>query len=170
MKKSLLVIAQQGYQDREYAGTRAALVGGGVDIEVASTEAGACLGKLGGTETAAKALRDVTVTAYDAVVFIGGPGAEALASDAHALSVARAAVEANILLGAICIAPLSLAKARVLDGRKATVWDSGGEQAALLERYGAQYTGDSVTVDGRIVTANGAGATDEFARSLLALI
>jgi protease I len=62
-----------------------------------------------------------------------------------------------------------LAKARVLEGRKATVWDSGGEQAALLEKYGAEYTGDTVTVDGLIVTANGPAAAEEFGRTLAAL-
>ena len=112
------------------------------------------------------ALRDVDVSDYDRVAFIGGSGAGALASDSDALHLAQETARAGKPLGAICIAPTILAKARVLSGKKATVWDSGGEQAALLEKYGAEYTGELVTVDGLIVTANGPLAAEEFGKTL----
>lgn len=169
MSRVLLVIAQEEYQDRELQGTRDALLRAGCTIVLASTVVGECRGKFGGREEAEIALADVQVRTYDRIAFIGGPGAAALAGDPQALRVAHEAARAGIPLGAICIAPIILAKARVLEGRKATVWDSGGEQAALLEKYGAEYTGDTVTVDGLIVTANGPAAAEEFGRTLAAL-
>ena len=75
MKKSLLIIAQQGFQDVELDGTRKGLVDAGFSIVLASTEAGECTGKFGGKETATVALRDVNVADYDRIAFIGGPGA-----------------------------------------------------------------------------------------------
>lgn len=78
--------------------------------------------------------------------------------------MARATVEAGKPLGAICIAPLILAKAGVLKGRKATVWDSGGEQIAILKAHGAVYTDQAVVIDGSVVTGNGPGAAGEFGR------
>lgn len=169
MKKALVILAQDGYQDREYAGTRGELGKAGFGIVVASVRAGECQGKLGGKEQAAVALRDVRVADYDRIAFIGGPGAGALASDPEALRIANDAVRAEMPLGAICIAPVILAKAHVLDGRKATVWDSGGGQAGVLERYGAIYTGEDVTVDGKIVTGSGPSAAEEFGRTLASL-
>ena len=169
MQNALIIIAQKDYQDKELQGTRDGLIAGGFDIIIASSEAAKCQGKLGGSETAAVAMRDVNVNDYDRIAFIGGPGAHALSSDPEALRIAHEAVRADIPLGAICIAPLILAKAKVLEGRQATVWDSGGEQQAMLEQYEAIYTGDSVTVDGKIVTANGPAAADEFGKTLAAL-
>ena len=169
MPSALIIIAQQNYQDKEFEDTRSGLSVAGFEIIIGSKESGECQGSLGGSETAFIAMRDVNVSDYDRIAFIGGPGAHALSSDPDALRIAHETVRANIPLGAICIAPLILAKAKVLEGRKATVWDSGGEQQAVLEQYGATYTGDSVTVDGLIVTANGPAVAEEFGKTLAVL-
>ncbi|HLD32506.1 MAG TPA: DJ-1/PfpI family protein [Candidatus Peribacteraceae bacterium] len=169
MSKALVIIAQEGYQDRELEGTRNGLLSAGFDIVLASGETGDCRGKFGGTERAALALRDAEVGDYDRVVFIGGPGAISLASDPDALRLAQETVRAGKPLGAICIAPTILAKAHVLEGRRATVWDSAGEQAGILEQYGAEYTGEPVTVDGIVVTANGPDAAEEFGKTIASI-
>ena len=166
MRTALLIIAQKDFQDRELKGVRDALKAAGFEIVLGSVMAGPCTGKFGSTEVAQVALKDVQVADYDRIAFIGGPGAETLASDSEALRIAFQTAAASIPLGAICIAPLILAKARVLSGRKATVWDFGGVQKAFLERYDAQVTGDDVTVDGLIVTGNGPDAAEEFGRTL----
>ena len=169
MSKALLIIAKEGYQVIELEGTRNALVAAGNTIILASTATGTCTGKFGGSEDATIALKDVRVSDYDRIAFIGGPGAAALASDGSALKIANDAHRAGMPLGAICIAPTILAKAHVLDGKQATVWDSEGEQVALLEQYGAEYTGEAVTIDGNVVTANGPDAAEEFGRTLATL-
>src|SRR5438105_4042420 len=106
--QSLIIIAKQGFQDKELAGVRDGLLAKKFEIVLASTEAGACTGKYGSTEQAALALRDVKVADYDRIVFIGGPGAHALADDDEAKRIARDTVAAGKVLGAICIAPLVL--------------------------------------------------------------
>jgi len=161
---ALIIIAHSDFQDHEYEGTREGLEDAGYAITVASTEVGPCTGKYGVTEEATIALKDVDVSRYDKVAFIGGPGAAALTDNADAHRIARDTLEQGRKLGAICIAPTILARAGVLKGKKATVWDSGGEQAAILEAGGASYTGEDVTVDGDIVTANGPPAAEEFGR------
>ena len=169
MPKALLIIAQQGFQDVEYAGTRKGLEAAGLAIVVASKERGPCTGKFGGTVTADIAMRDVKVGDYDRIGFIGGPGAAALASDGDALNIAVETYRSEIPLGAICIAPTILAKAEVLEGKRATVWNEDGKQAAVLEEYDAEFTDENVTVDGLVVTANGPEAAEEFGKALAAL-
>ena len=169
MSKALIILALDGYQDAEYAGTRSGLEAAGYDIIIASTAVGLCTGSLGGSEEATVALRDVNVIEYNCVAFIGGPGAASLASDPHALQIANDAYRANIPLGAICIAPTILAKAQVLSGKRATVWNADGNQSEILETYGAEYTAEAVTIDGNIVTGNGPAAAEEFGRMLAAL-
>jgi protease I len=170
-RTALLIIAQKDYQDREYERTRAELERGGLQITVASGEGGMCTGRFGGSVQNTLPLRQVKVEDYDLIAFIGGSGAEAYVHDAEALRIANGAARADIVLGAICIAPLILAKARVLEGKKATVWDDGrGTQEGILTQAGATVTGDSVTVDGRIVTGNGVEAAEEFGRTLMELL
>lgn len=169
-KKALLIIAQKDYQDREYERTRAELERSGLEVTVAGGEGGTCTGKFGGSVRSAVPLRQVKVEDFDLIAFIGGPGAEAYVNDVEALRIANEAVRADIILGAICIAPLILAKAKALEGRKATVWDDGrGTQERILAQAGAEVTGDSVTVDGKVVTGNGPDASEEFGRTLTEL-
>lgn len=169
MKPALIVIAQEGFQDVEFAGTKQGLEAAGFPIVIASTEAGECTGKFGGKEIASIALRDVVVTNYDRIAFIGGPGAHALVDNFDALNVARTTIEAGIPLGAICIAPKILANAGLLKGKNATVFDTDGSNEQFLINHGAIYTGESVTVDGLVVTANGPDAAEEFGRRFAGL-
>jgi protease I len=164
MPSALLIIARQGFQDIELAGTRKGLLDAGFEVILASTEAGECTGKFGGKEMAKIALKDVNVAEYDRIGYIGGPGAHTLKEDGEARRIAQDTVKAGKPLGAICIAPTILAAAGVLQGKKATVWNEDGEQKGFLESHGAAYTGEPVTVDGLIVTGNGPEAAEEFGR------
>lgn len=168
MKKALLVIAQNGYQDIELNETKTALLNDGYDVLLASEESGECTGKFGGTESADLAMSDVSVKDFDCIAFIGGPGAAAYASHSQALRIAHEAFKTGMPLGAICIAPMILAKAHVLQGKNATVWASD-ESIETLEKYGANYTADDVTVDENVVTANGPDAARDFGLTLATL-
>jgi protease I len=169
MEKALIIIAQEGFQDHEYSGTRSGLESAGYAITIGSSTVGTCRGSYGGSEEATIALKDIDVSQFDKVAFVGGPGAALFMDDEDAQRIARETVEQGKKLGAICIAPTILARAGVLKGKRATVWDSGGEQVALLESEGASYTGEAVTVDGNIVTANGPPAAEEFGRVIARL-
>lgn len=170
MRTALIIIAQNGYQDVELAGTQNALLHAGFEVTIASKEEGVCMGKFDGTEEALLAMRDVDPLAYDVLAFIGGPGAHALAEDKEAIVLAQARNDTGKLLGAICIAPTILAAGGILENRHASVWDDGkGTQKAFLEERGATYVDQPVTVDGRIVTANGPEAAEEFGKTLAAM-
>ncbi len=162
MLPALLVIAQNGFQDHELGPTRNALLNAGFSVVLASTQIGACVGKYGSTEEATIVLKDVRVSAYDRIAFIGGPGAFALVENEDALRIARETASSALILGAICIAPKILAAAGVLAGKKATVAESDGTPKVFLVEKGAVYTGEAVTVDGGIITANGPDAAEEF--------
>ena len=164
-KKALIIIAQTGFQDKELEGTRNGLKAAGFSITLVSTKKGECRGKFGSTEQAEIALKDVNVSDYDRIAYIGGPGAAALKDDPDAVRIAQETVQASKPLGAICIAPTILAAAGVLRGKRATGWDDGeGTQIRFLEKAGATFTGASVTKDGLIVTGNGPEAAEEFGR------
>ena len=107
------------------------------------------------------------VNEFDVVIFIGGVGAKAYFDNHAALEIARQAFKAQKLLAAICIAPVILANAGVLAGRKATSHESG---AGLVKPRCGEYLGSDVAVDGKLVTANGPAAAKHFAEEILRLL
>lgn len=170
MKRALIIIAPEGFQDLEFEGTKKGLADAGFDIVIGSTDQGSCHGKFGSVEEATVAMRDVSMEDYDRVAFIGGPGAHALADNVEAKDLVIAVVNAKKPLGAICVAPTILAKAGVLKGVQATVWDDGkGTQKNLLSSHGAKFVAGSVVTDGLIVTGNGPDAAQEFGRAFASL-
>jgi protease I len=81
-----------------------------------------------------------------------------------AYKVVNDAVNRNKILAAICIAPVTLAKAGALKGKRATVWSS---ESGQLKAGGAIYTGKNVEKDANIITAAGPFAAKEFGEELV---
>src|SRR3989338_5156193 len=152
--KLLLIIAQNEYHDLEYSDTKKELEQAGFEIVTASTQAGKCKGKLGGTTTATISIGEINIEEYSAIIFIGGRGAIEYQNDPFAHMTAQEAITENKVVAAICIAPTILAKAGILEGKKATVWNKDGTGQKILEENGAIFTGQAVTIDGKMITAN----------------
>jgi protease I len=165
-KKVCLVIAPSNFRDEELLDTRKELERAGATITVVSTHTDPVKGMLGATARPDGLISSVRAENFDAVVFIGGSGATALFDDPSAHTLAQGALRSGKLLGAICIAPSILARAGLLRGKKATVF-KGERFVRIMQEGGARYTGDPVTVDGRIVTADGPASAGRFARALV---
>ncbi|MBU0457775.1 MAG: DJ-1/PfpI family protein [Nanoarchaeota archaeon] len=168
--KALFIIAQEGYQDIEYKTPKKILEENGIEVITASKKTGTCKGALGGSTEATISINDVDVYDYDAIVFIGGPGARDYQHDVKAHLTAQEAINRDKILAAICIAPIILAYADVLEGKKATIWNNDGKQQEILEKNGATYTGEDVTTDGKIITANGPRAAEKFGNKIVELL
>lgn len=169
MAKALYIIAQEGFQDHEFTGSKAQLEKAGHDITVASFRKGEAHGAFGMTIKAEIALDDVNADDYDLVTVIGGSGMVDIAYDdamnKPIIKVIKKMKEKGKLISAICIAPVVLAKAGVLGGKNATVYETS-ESVKALEEGGANYTGDEVTIDGDMITANGPPAAEAFGKKL----
>jgi protease I len=76
-------------------------------------------------------------------------------------------VEQGKVLAAICIAPVTLANAGVLKGKKATVFPSLQSQ---LTAQGARVVNQDVVQDGKLLTASGPKAAREFAAALVKML
>jgi len=166
-KKVLMIIAPKDFRDEEYQKPREVLERAGAKITVASKGVKVATGMLGATAQVDKDLNEASIAEFDAVVFVGGVGASVYFNDQTALKLAREAVEQGKVVGAICIAPSILANAGILQGKNATCFSSEAEN---LRVKGANYTGQAVTVDGNIVTANGPGAAQDFGQKILNLL
>lgn len=166
-KKVLFVVAPKDFRDEELLEPRQELKNHKIITKIASKKVKEAKGKLGAKVKVDYDIDDVLVQDYDAIIFVGGPGATIYFDDETALSMAREAFEEEMIIGAICIAPVILAKSGILKGKKATVFPSGKQD---LETAGAKYTGEEVTTDENIITANGPAAAKKFANKIIELL
>jgi protease I len=165
--KAVMIIAHKDFRDEELTETRRVLEQANQTVVVASSDLSPATGMLDMQAPVDLLVKDVKAADYDAVVFVGGSGAQEYWDDPAAQQLARDAVAQGKVLGAICFAPVTLANAGVLQGKKATVWRS---EVGRLKAQGADYTGAKVQVDGRIVTADGPEAAPEFGKALLKVL
>jgi protease I len=163
-RKALMVIAPRDFHDEELSTPQELFKLKGVKVTVAAATSEAASGMYGARVKPDILLKDARAADYDAIIFVGGDGASVYYQDADALGLAIEAQKQNKVLGAICIAPLILGKAGVLEGKKATVSPFAAKD---LKDAGAIYTGENVEVDGKIITGKGPGAAEEFGRAIL---
>lgn len=100
---------------------------------------------------------------FDAVVFVGGPGAAEYYINPAALGIAREAATKRKAIAAISTAPTILATAGVLRGVRATGLIT---QRETMQRGQAIYTGASVERDGMIITGSDPSVAVPFAQAI----
>ncbi|PIY90899.1 MAG: hypothetical protein COY72_01020 [Candidatus Nealsonbacteria bacterium CG_4_10_14_0_8_um_filter_35_10] len=171
-KKIAIVIAFRDFRDAEYFVPKEILEKAGVKIITVSTKLGMSIGADGGDTEVDLLVKNLNVANFDAVVFIGGPGCLQYLDNENSYKVARETIEKNKILGSICVSPVILAKAGVLKEKRATVWSSPLDRGPvkILKENGVIYEDKDVVVDGKIITANGPGAAEEFGQKLVDLL
>lgn len=166
-KKVLVIVASANFRDEEFFQPFELLKQRGAAVTVASSRKDKASSVFGKTVVPDLLLADCKAADYDAVVFIGGPGATEYFKNPAAQSLARSAAESGKILAAICIAPVILAEAGVLKGRKAVCFPSVEKQ---LARQGAVVGTQAVLQDGPILTAVGPQAAREFGEALVKML
>ncbi len=172
MAKIAMVIAHKDFRDEEYFIPKDILMSKGIEVATISTSLDKAVGMFGGEANIDALINNLNVKDFDAVLFIGGQGAGKNIDNSDFHQAAKATIEAGKVLGAICIAPTILAKAGVLEGKKATVWSNQMDKSAIkiLKENGAVYQEQPVVVDGKIITANGPAVAKDFANEIIGLL
>jgi protease I len=163
MPNIVMIVAPTVFRDEEYAQPKSLLETRGASIVTASVAPCEAVGRFGLRTQATISVKDACSSLWDAVVFIGGGGAAVFFDDADAHALARAQVERGGVLAAICIAPSTLAHAGLLENVRATAFPDREED---LVAHGAVWTGEPVTVDGLVITANGPEAATAFGEAI----
>lgn len=171
VKRVVLIIAHENFADPEYTEPRAVFEAAGFEITVASSSLETATGGQGTQVQPDILVSDVAVGDYDAFVFVGGMGCMEYWDNPDAHRIAQDAVAEGKVLAAICAAPVILARAGMLEGKQATVANSGWQEGVSeLEAGGATYTGAAVERDGLIVTGNGPSASRQFGETIVTVL
>jgi 4-methyl-5(b-hydroxyethyl)-thiazole monophosphate biosynthesis len=160
------VFLADGFEDVEALIPVDVLRRGGVEVLTVSTNADVMVESAHGVSICADILFDeANYSDADLLMLPGGmPGASNLFAHEGVCEAVKAQFAAGKKVSAICAAPaVVLAQLGILDGKKATCYP--GFEKMLTK---AEYTGDLVTVDGNITTAEGPAAAFPYAYELLA--
>lgn len=113
--------------------------------------------------TADLSIDEINADETDVVVLPGGmPGSVNLREDERVINLLQKVYSAGKPVAAVCAAPIVLAHAGLLEGKKVTVYP-GNEDAM----GGARLTDSPVEQDGRIITGRGPGCAIPFALKLV---
>ena len=166
-KKVVMVIAPKDFRDEELLEPMAILLDKGAKVVVASNSLDTATGMSGAKIKPDILVKDIQTKDWDAIVLIGGQGAKIYWDDKVVHSILKEAVKEDKVIGAICIAPITLANAGILKGRKATVWDGVADK---IKSKGAIYTKSDVEQDDKIITANGPQSAGKFGETLVEVL
>lgn len=165
MTNVLMVIPPSNFREEELFEPKKIFEENGFSVTIASIHTRRAIGMSDTQVKVDKDIGELPIAAlsknYEAVVFVGGSGIEEnkIYENQKILELARAAAKCRSL-SAICLAPMILANAGILQGKQATVFATA---AQYLRNKGADYTVQPVVEDGNVITASGPAHARRFA-------
>ena len=162
--KRVLVPLAEGFEELEAVTIIDVLRRAGIDVVVASLAGSPVTGSHGIRLCADTPLAALAEQEFDMIALPGGmPGAEHLKKDARIAQIIQNLHARGRPVAAICAAPMVLAAAGVLDGRRATSYPGFLDDAARTT-----VVDEAVVADGGVITSRGPGTALDFALALVA--
>lgn len=163
---NIAVILEDWFEDVEYTEPAAAFKRAGHNLTLIGLEEGKVVkGKRQQAEaTIQKALEDVSVDEFDALLIPGGYSPDRLRAHEVAVSFVKEFVDSGKPVFSICHAPQLLITARVLKNRKVTGYKSIIQD---IKNSGAEFVDAEVVVDGNLVSSRDPGDLPTFIKASL---
>lgn len=165
MSKIAAIIADM-FEDVEFTKPSEEFQKAGHEIITVGLEKGITVkGKKEGTQIKIdRALNEVTVDEFDALLIPGGYSPDKLRADENAVKFTKKFVESGKPVFTICHGPQLLITAQVLRGRKITGWKSIIQD---IKNAGAEYIDKAVVEDGNIISSRHPGDLPAFIKASL---
>lgn len=162
----IYVFLAEGFEETEAIAPIDILRRAELDVKVVGVTGNTVTGSHGISVLADLGINEVTTDDLEAVVLPGGmPGTLNLEKNPIVQASIEYALRNDKYVGAICAAPSILGHIGALKGKNAICFPGFEEQL-----QGAVISAERVCVDGKIITAKGAGAALEFGLKLAELL
>jgi putative intracellular protease/amidase len=166
-KKVALILCFSGFDDNEYYGLKKSFDRLAIESIVYSSKIGFATGMHGAKIQTDLIIEEFDAEDFDAVIFVGGRGLEEYLDNPIIHRIAQQMQAKGKILAANYWAPVILANAGVLEGKKAAVTPI---EADTLKKQGANYTGKILTIDDNVITGNGSAASELYADLIVSRI
>jgi len=162
----LLFLPKKDFNEEEYTIIMRRLLKAGKQVFITSNDHSACAGSKGMKVKSDTSFYNVNVNNFTAIILIGGAGSRSYWKNEALHKIIKKFFDSKKVVAAICSSPVTLAKAGILQNKKATCYS---EDKMELINSGIDYQDRNVVVDGNIVTANDAHSALQFVESVLHL-
>lgn len=165
-----MIIAPEKFHDDEYTITREILEKNSVSVDVASLDVTKATGYKKLEIITDLNISDIVEERYDGIVIIGGFGVKNfLWKETSLHNLVQKFYNHKKLVGAICLAPVCLANAGILKGKKACVYKNKHALEAF-EKMEVEYLLENVIISDNIITANGPKSSKQFALTIVDML
>ena len=167
-KNSILIfLPATDFSEEEFIPVKSIFLKCGKQLFIASDTFTVCSGESGLKVGADTNFYNVNEKNFAAFVLIGGKGSKSYWGNELLHRIARKFRDSGKVIGAICSAPVILARSGILDKISATCWK---EDKNELIKAGINYQERSVIAENNIVTADSLQSAILFAETVLNLI
>lgn len=163
MAKVLIIIPHDRFRDEEFEAVARILKEKGHTVAVGSSHHTEARGHFGLLVKPDIHVNFVEEADYDCLVFIGGRGIDEYVTDPAIINLVRNFSYERKPIAAIGMAVEILIYAGIISGKKVTCDNT---TITKVQASGAYYTGNLTEQDGRIITATGVAAKDDFAHDI----
>ena len=163
----LLFLPAKDFNEEEYLIIRKLLLKYGKNIFITSDDHYVCSGSKGMKVKSDISFFNINIKNFAALVLIGGKGSRAYWDNERLQNIIRNFNDSQKIIGAICSAPVILAKAGILKNKSATCYYEDKNELINLE---INYQDRAVVIDKNIVTSNGSQSAAQFTEAVLHLI
>jgi len=163
----LLFLPAKDFNEEEYSIVRKLLLKYGKNIFITSDDHYVCSGSKGMKVKSDISFFNINIKNFAALVLIGGKGNKAYWDNEKLHNITKNFNDAQKIIGAICSAPVILAKAGILQNKTATCYYEDKNELINLE---INYQNRAVVIDKNIVTSNGSQSAAQFTEAVLHLI
>lgn len=163
----LLFLPAKDFNEEEYSIVRKLLLKYSKNIFITSDDHYVCSGSKGMKVKSDTSFYNINTKNFSAMVLIGGKGSKAYWDNKKLHRIVVQFDDSKKIIGAICSAPVILAKAGILKNKPATCYYEDKNELINLE---INYKDRAVVIDKNIVTSNGLQSAAQFTEAVLHLI
>jgi len=162
----LIFLSKKDFNEEEFTIVRKRLLKAGKQVFITSDDHSVCSGSKGMKVKSDTNFYNVNVNNFGAFILIGGTGSRNYWKNESLHKIVKKFFDANKVMAAICSSPIILAKAGILQNKKATCYS---EDKMELINSGIDYQDKNVVVDGNVITADNSRSALQFAEAVLHL-
>jgi len=153
MKKALIVLDFHNFNDEEFFYLKNFLEEKGIKIKIASFKRGLAIGKEGNEVKIDFLISKINENDFDFLIICSPASLKNLDNEIF-YSVIKKFFKKKKLIIAFSLAPIILAKAGILNGKKATVWTSSFDKKGIkiLKEKGAFFSKEKIVCDQKVIT------------------
>ena len=162
----LIFLPKKDFNEEEFTIIKKRLLKAGKQVFITSDDHSVCSGNKGMKVKSDTSFYNVNVNNFEAFILIGGVGSKTYWNNESLHKIVKIFIESNKIVAAICSSPVILAKAGILQNKKATCFS---EDKMELINAGIDYQDRNIVIDANVVTADNVHSALQFVEAVLHL-